>query len=384
MKIFSFNHQQKADTNTPGYQQLANAPQQKAKTNLQILKTGFTSLWSIEHPNSVTPESRSGSFSVFSPDKRIMYIGYGSKDDSKYFNDIWSYNFENKSWKELKISGYIPAPRTGTRGVLISNWLVLFGGYANSVYFADLHRVNILTGECFRVEAKVGVPPSPRSTPIVGVWNRRFFVWGGYNGEWPNELNVYDFDGFSWKQIPQTVAGRTSAPSAQVGKKIYSFGGTKTASLLIIDLETCTIQVEKTTGVEPPSSVISAGLVLADNYLFFIGGKGQSNFMFIFCLDISRLKWFVFHVQPDNKTTTVKDGSISDFGLFMLPTMYHFCSVYDEKTRKINIALGQPIVNPPSMHQIYIGDALSVLHHRDDMLSMLYFNPGHNNTDVKV
>jgi hypothetical protein len=248
--------------------------------------------------------------------------------------------------------------------------LVLFGGYSEPTYFANLHTIDVNTGEVALVKTN-GCEPSPRSTPIVAIYSGKFFVWGGFNGDWPTELNVLDFTTMTWVQYPQEQAGRTAVPGVIVGNRLYSYGGSKSGGMLCINLDTFEIKTVSTIGTEPPSSVMGAGMVLVGKYLFFFGGRANNEWTLMYVCDVHKMWWFIFYVEPDGETVSVVDGSVSVVGLFMLPRIHSFGMCYVPETRQIVAFLGHPEKDPPPLFVVSCGEALSIINLRDDLLDAL-------------
>jgi hypothetical protein len=234
----------------------------------------------------------------------------------------------------------------------------------------DLHTIDVNTGEVSLVST-TGSGPSPRSTPIVAVYANRLYVWGGFNGESPSELNVLDLATLSWTQHPQEVTGRTAVPSVIVGNVLYSYGGSKSGLMLCLNFERAEIQTRETIGAEPPSGVMSAGMVRVDKYLFFFGGRANNDWTLMYACDIGRMWWFIFHVVPDGETVSAADGSVSDSGLFMLPRIHSFSMCYVKETKQIVAFLGHPEKDPPPLFVVSCSEALGIIHLREDMLAAL-------------
>jgi hypothetical protein len=79
--------------------------------------------------------------------------------------------------------------------------------------------------------------------------------------------------------------------------------------------------------------------------------------------------WFVFHVMPDGDSVSIADGSISEMGLFMLPRLHSFGMCYVQERREIMAFLGSPERDPPPLFVVSVGEALSVIHLREDMIA---------------
>lgn len=331
----------------------------------------FYGEWMHIYPNCITPTNRSGHFSVYSETQHKLWVGYGATCTGELLGDVWCFDTINKIWKQLRLSGDRLPPRTGARGSMFNEIIVLFGGYDGGKYLTDLHTIDTRTGKVTLVGSLPG-EPSARSTPITGVYGEEFFVWGGFNGKYPPELNVLDLRSRTWSSIEQNqVQGRTSVDSAAIGDKLYVYGGSKRGGLIVIDLKNKTVIKKMTIGSEPPSAVLGGGMASFDHYIFFFGGKSAtSKWTLLYCCDIENFWWFVFHVLPDGETTTFDDGSISDLGLFRLPRMHGFSFLYEPKTRELQFCLGRPDQDPFPVQIIRLADAIPIVNMRDDMLAM--------------
>ncbi|OHT05921.1 Kelch motif family protein [Tritrichomonas foetus] len=338
--------------------------------NPSILKAAFTGIWSVEMPQTLAPCPRTGHFYHYDETNHVAYIGYGLDSHSNALFDLWALDTLTDTWKRINLCGEKLQPRTGARCAMVGNHLVIFGGYSDPDYFSELHTIDVSNGLVQKVNT-TGPEPSARSSPIVTIYNNKFFVWGGFNGEFPSELNILDLSNFQWTQKPQDVGGRTAVPHAIIGNKLYSYGGSKSGGMIILDLDNETIDVKQTIGAEPPSAVMSSGMVAVDHYVFFFGGKANSKWTLMYACDVDRLWWFVFHLVPDGETVSLADGTISEFSLFMVPRIHSFAVCYVKEKRKIMAFLGHPINDPPPLFNVAIGDALPVIHLREDMLDLI-------------
>ena len=350
------------------------APMPSTKSTMQynpkILKGPFAGIWSVFTPNCVCPIPRAGHFTVHDPINNLMYIGYGLDEMDNCLNDLWVFDLKTYKWRQIPLTGQVLSPRVGARALLSGNYLIIFGGYCNKVYYADLHSINVQTGEVAMIETQGEQPPA-RSTPITTMYNGRYFIWRGYNGQMLSTLHALDVSTRVWQHYPQDIVGRTAIPGCQIGDKFYAYGSSKTGGVIRIDLTNCRVELIPTTGAEPPSTVMGAGMASVENLLFFFGGKSSSKWTLVYAFDVTKDWWFVFHVMPDGESVSVSDGSVSDLGLFMVPRINAFSLVYNEPKRELVATLGDPMNNPPHVFIVSIGDALAVIHQRDDMLDML-------------
>ena len=354
------------------YNELSQDSTQNLRKRSKPLITGFSGIWSSFIPDCISPPPRKDCFSIYSAQHNGVFIGYGIGEDNQFFNDCWFLSFENYTWTKIKLTNEV-SPRTGSRGIIYQNNLIIFGGFSKNIYYDDLHIINISTGQVTPL-ATTGPMPTPRCTPIVSFYNNKMYVWGGFNvNVWPTELYSLDLSTLQWTMYPQSITGRTSVPSVTVGSKVYIYGCSKSNALLIIDMANNIVITEKITGSPPISTLRSAQMVGFQKYLFFIGGKTAETdkYMLLYALDLERNWWFVFHVKPDGETTSFEDGLLSETGLFFMNRIIACAAAFDEKNRQIVTTLGAPFENPPSINVIKVGEALGVLHMRDDMLAQL-------------
>lgn len=339
-----------------------------------VLKTAFTGIWSVLTASTMGPCPRTGHFYYYDAASHTAYVGYGLAPNATPLFDLWALDTITRRWREIPLHGAVSSlcGRSGTRASLVGTHLVLFGGYCDPMYFADLHTIDVVTGEVALV-ATSGVSPSPRTTPIVAIYNQKFFVWGGYNGDCPNELNVLDFSNMTWSQYPQDITGRTGVSSAIIGNTLYCYGGSKSGGMMTLNMDTFEMSVHQTIGAEPPSAVMGSGMVAVDKYVFFFGGKANSNWTLMYACDVEKMWWFVFHVMPDGESVSIADGTVTDLGLFMLPRVHSFGVCYTRETREITAFLGHPEKDPPPLFIVSVGEALGVINLREDMVDALKF-----------
>ena len=334
-----------------------------------IVKTAFTGMWSVVPPASEScPAPRMCHFSCLWEAANCAVIGCGVGKTRDYLNDVWVLNLGTAEWRELRLIGCSISPRAGCRATVVGDVLYVFGGGMKLDMYNDLYAINLGSGECVAVETS-GSRPSPRTEAVFGAFGKRLFVWGGYDGGWPSELHVLDLETRVWEARRQEITGRTGLAFAAVGNRLFCYGGTKAGGLLAVNMETGVVEQLQTTGPEPPASSTNGGLVHFDNYLMYIGGRGQNEWTLVYGLDIEKMRWFIFHVFPDQASVSAHDGMINDLGLFMVPRCHSFGSVYNRAKREVVVFLGSPMQDPPVLFVVIVGDALGFLHLRRDMLA---------------
>lgn len=294
-------------------------------------------------------------------------IGLGINTENEPLGDIWLLNLNTYQWQPFPTTGAVISPRVDSRAVILDDTMYVFGGGLDRELSNELYAVNLRTGECIPVTTD-GDIPTPRSSPLFAGFGSELFVWGGSSNGCPSELHVLDLTTHVWTSIPQDLPGRPSIAYSIVGDRVYGYGGSNTGGILLLNMSEKTAVVLPTTGPEPPSSTANGSLVHFDNYLMFVGGIAPNQWSLLYCLDLRRSRWFVFHVLPDGSTVSVVDGHISDLGLFQLPRTHSMGIVYNPAKREVVGLLGAPIECPARLFVIQVGEALSCLHLRTDML----------------
>lgn len=336
----------------------------------------FHGVWStLPNTGQKSPGERVGQFSA--SDSKVCYVGYGARiTKDVVFQDLWKLDLRTLEWTEIKLSGYIPSPRNGAKALLYRNThIIVFGGFFNNDYYSDLFAIDVRTGVVQRIET-TGPAPCARSSMIVGIYEGKFFVWGGYNGTatWPTDLHILDIKSRVWSVKQTKVQGRMGAPFVQVGSKLISYGGSQKRDVLIIDMEAETVEAKEATGSLPPSENMGGGMAKIGNYVFYYGGKSSAmeTNAYAYALDVERMWWFVFHMLPDMDTVFLQDGHISDTGGFMLPSMHSFACVYSKARKQVLCFMGVPGCENGGFYGFSVGSALGIIHLRDDMKDMLY------------
>ena len=345
-----------------------------------LLNVEFSGKWSMLYPDSICPEARFGQCSQYSAERDSLIICYGENHKGQYFNDCWILEF-SQSLKWSRIETTLLSPRAGSSCVLVpgsesginanGDVLFIFGGECNGTYYTDLHAIDLSTGEV-KVLSTTGFAPEARKNAVMGYLNGKITIWGGFNGKCPSNIHVLDLSTMKWSKVDCEFQGRAAPAFTVCGSDIWIYGSTRNQGLIKLDMLTETIIPIETTGAAPPMSIQSAFMIRFDRFLMIFGGKGEEKMTHVYAFDIERQWWFLFHVRPDGDTLTVADGSVIEGGLFMLPREYGYSACYRECERTIIGVLGSSIKEPPPIYEIYVGDALSFLNHRTDMLEMFH------------
>ena len=342
----------------------------KNQYRADLFPTPYVGTWSIENSLGTGPSARTKHFTAYSAEQRIAYVGYGVKASGEFTNDVWALSTTTNQWRRLKLSGQSISPRAGATACMMGKYIVVFGGYTGADnYVSDLHTIDTETGAVMMAPVRGGAA-TPRSDAVIGIYNEKLFVWGGYNGSNCSDLDIMEFRTMTWRKVPTSFEGCPTSPFVQVGSRLLSFGGPKVGGFICVDMNTEQVTTVACTGAPPNAEVTHAGMVRAENYLFFFGGRAKQVWTMVYACDIAKNWWFVFFVAPDDVTTTTADGRVSSDGLFLLPHLSEFSTVYDHAKRQIYAFLGNPEKTPAPLFILSIGDSLGVINLREDMAAM--------------
>lgn len=339
--------------------------------NPSLLKGWVQAVWSLLNTNGPGPCPRSSHFSAYDSENGLLYIGYGLDKENMPLNDIWVFNFTKNIWTQLPCNGFDLAQRSGARAALFRDYLAIFGGYANKQYIADFHLINVKTFEIIRPECR-GPVPAARSSPVIQAYGDKIFIWGGYNGNYLSDLSILDTETKIWHFIDIDIKGRTGCPFVLIDNLLYIHGGAKeeNAPMMTINLENNEIGQIMPKGVNINTKIMNSSMVKAGPVLIMLGGRANDDFTHVFAFHLKRESWFVFHIAPDGETVSTADGNVDDIGLFQLPRTATTSLVYRENERAIYGFLGAPLMEPPMIHRLAVGDSIAFINLQDDLLSM--------------
>lgn len=341
-----------------------------------IYTSGFNANWTMQLPSSITPPPRTSHFMVYLQELNTAIVGYGIDKNNDLLNDLWALDLNTKMWRQIDFNGKMITPRNGALAVLYNRKIYVFGGFSGKAYLADLHTIDINDFSVTHITSHTSEnSPSGRIGHVMAEHNGQILIWGGYNGDWLSDLWIYDISSNTWREIQSDIKGRTSACFTNHKNSLYIFGASKIEPLLRYDWESERLTIVKTTGVSPPAELAAASMVSVDRYVLIFGGKIENNkYGLMYGFDTIRNWWFIFHVMPDGVSTSLLDGSIDPQGNFMVPSISGASIIYRKIERKLMLFLGAPLLEPPNICFIELGDALSILHLQNDMLETLNMN----------
>lgn len=199
-----------------------------------------TNAWTELRPKDVPSER--ASYGMAYDSKRHEIALFGGFTERGYFDDMWFYDIEENSWRELPSAGDIPSPR-GAMGFVYdirNDVYVMFGGFSDRGFFSDTWIFDSKTSAWERREPSDSPPPI-RTRMVYDNSTGRAIFFGGdtisleseegapepYSGVWE-----YDFAADQWSEIEASNAPPARALNGIVlepeGRALVIFGGTDT------------------------------------------------------------------------------------------------------------------------------------------------------------
>ena len=130
---------------------------------------------------------------------------FGGTDDEERLNDLYSYSVRKNRWVKIEPFGELPHPRSGARGIAYMDGLYFFGGYQRKrgQYFNDLFYFD-LDKKTWQAIKTSGVAPSERTDHTAVLYEGSMYVFAGYDGHTRfNDLWKCNLKGnkFKWSQM---------------------------------------------------------------------------------------------------------------------------------------------------------------------------------------
>jgi len=158
----------------------------------------------------------------------LMYIfgGYGSGEG--YTNTVYCYDPILNSATLIETTGEAPLPRSAHSAVVYKDHMYIYGGWDSDFSRNDLFSFNFATKEWKNITYKGVSPPAVRSHCTV-VYKDSMFVFGGYGEDkHPTDIYKYDFETQEWSiyfTYSKPPHGRSRSKAVVFGSKMYIFAG---------------------------------------------------------------------------------------------------------------------------------------------------------------
>lgn len=334
----------------------------------KLVKTGFYSKISQYMPAYLSPASRTNQFTVNSDIYNKAIIGYGKGIRDNALEDVWELDLDTYDWCQLKFDGYYNHPRYDVSATIHEDKVFIYGGTNGKEYFDELIVLDLTNTNRYVLETSGEMPP-PLAGAILAYYKNKLFLWGGTRGkEISKNMYILDLDQMYWKCKELNCPGRANVPYILKKNKIYTYSGDQEWGLLTIDLDKLVVDQKQTVGARPLTSTTDSSLIMIDNLIFFLGGKGPNDYTLIYVLDTTKNWWFTFYVRPDMETLSYDYGFIRN-GIFMIPRSHSLSCSYSKSKKEIIAFLGGPLRDPMPILRMPIAESLSFIHLQEDMLN---------------
>ncbi|KAK7343942.1 hypothetical protein VNO77_13080 [Canavalia gladiata] len=227
--------------------------------------------------------------------KKLLLLGGNSKDSSAKLT-VRYIDIETCQFGVIKTSGSVPVARVGQSATLVGSRVILFGGedmsrkLLNDVHVLDLES---MTWEMIETTQ---TPPAPRYDHAAAIQGQRYLlIFGGCSHSvFFNDLHLLDMQTMEWSQ-PQTQGDLVSPRAGHAGITIdeswFTVGGGDNKSgcpeTLVLDMSKLVWSVLTVVKQKDPLSSeglsVCSGLIDGEKYLLAFGGYNgrYSNEVFV-------------------------------------------------------------------------------------------------------
>jgi hypothetical protein len=134
-------------------------------------------------------------------DKKMWIFGGRTGEDAESLNDLFCFDFETKTWKELNPTTQPPAPRRAHTSFVYDDKMYIFGGWNGVECFNDMWYYDFDLNKWFEVEQK-GSVPSEREIECNAEYGGEFYIFGGAsNGKQDNTLYAFNPVSSTWRLV---------------------------------------------------------------------------------------------------------------------------------------------------------------------------------------
>ncbi|KAL8210624.1 hypothetical protein R6Q57_005061 [Mikania cordata] len=241
-----------------------------------------------ENVNNSTPTENFPSMSGHSMVKwgsKLLLLGGHSKDTSDYVT-VRFIDLESHLYGVMEATGKIPVARAGQSVTLVGSKLIMFGGedkhrqLMNDVHVLDVERMT------WNVAKTIHTPPAPRFDHTATVHANRYLqIFGGCtHSVFFNDLHVLDLETLEWSQPHiqgDVVSPRAGHAGVSIDEKWFIVGGgdnrNGSSETLVMDMPKLVFSIlTNVKGRDPLASEtglsVSSALIDGEPFLVAFGG----------------------------------------------------------------------------------------------------------------
>ena len=194
--------------------------------------------WSQISVSGRSPRARNGHSAIYDPENRKMLIFGGEGEYHMYYDDLWGFDCQSNTWTSLAA---IEGPSGRDNHTAIYDFdrkkMLIFGGHnyddGYNYYLNDLWEYDIESNSWKQLTPS-GNPPTGRAyhTAVYDPSNKRMLVFGGRSLDMSSMLNdlwEYDIASNNWTQLasstPPIARENHTALFDPFGNRMLVFGG---------------------------------------------------------------------------------------------------------------------------------------------------------------
>jgi len=302
---------------------------------LSLIVYGYSASWRIT--GNPCMRSMAGMITNTFNNQIVLFGGEnGRLPWGQCFNDLWTFDLTNETWKLVESTGPMPSPRYDISVTYhdLDNRMILFGGSIGTALYNDVWEFNLNSGLYGWTQlAPSGTLPSPRSSvaAVIDPVNNRLVIFGGCTSTGAvNETWSLNLNNLSWSQLsptgtPPSPRYALSGVYDSVGHQMLVFGGINTS------LFNETWALDLTPGSEHWEQLSPGGAIPAarcrhfwffdesnrDMYIGFGYYNSMTFFNDVYVLHLNGMTWN--QIQPTGLSIAPRRGS---------------CAAYSSTTRK--------------------------------------------------
>ena len=131
-----------------------------------------------------------------------LYIFGGVSNGNQHLNDLWSYDIDSSSWKEIKAEGSIPSERELMGSTVMEGiGFLIAGGKSSTQIYSDLYMFNYKSEKWIDI-SKNSFGQNPHYGSCLGIINLTVIVFGGRNLDKVfTNIRIYDLYEKNEKEI---------------------------------------------------------------------------------------------------------------------------------------------------------------------------------------
>lgn len=252
--------------------------------------------WSLVKFSGQPPRQRSLHAGIVVGD--FLYV-FGGYDGSNRVNDFYKFNFKASKWSQVAVQGVSPSARDRHVVVSHNDRIYIFAGYDGNNRVNDFWQYDTEHEAWTIVETSLGNPPTPRHSHSGVEYDGSMYIFAGYDGNYRSDFHKYNFSQRKWTIVP--VKGsvpkaryRTSAVAYK--NKMLVVGGHDGAKHLNdfyqFNFENLEWSLVDANGqVPPPSPRDSHSAVICGDSMYLFGGSTGSARNDLYCFSFETEQW---------------------------------------------------------------------------------------------